>query len=134
MIGFDGDRFFSIQDRRIWQLVYSTIEKFQCMVTFRKTGPFAPLYRDCHIHFFVPQHHSRAEEVKQYLEHESKALLYVKRQTDDCWYPNTTTRVFFYSGLESYMDRDTTEESVEYLYDSLLQSLRDERSKPDEQS
>ena len=123
----NGDNYFSKQDKHLWELVYSTVQKYECMVTFRKVGPFSPLYKDCHIHFFVPHHHPRAQEVKEYLEHESKALLYVKRQTEDCWYPNTFTRVSLYSGLESYLDRDATEEMSDRLYDSLLQSLREER-------
>jgi len=124
----NGDNHLSVQDRQLWALIYSTMERYVCLTIFRKRGPFTPLYQDCNIDFFVPRHHPRAEEVKAYLEHEVKSLMFVERQRDDDWFPNTYCRVMLYSGLDLHLDRDVAEELAEKMCESFLTSIKEKLS------
>lgn len=120
----DGDNFLSLQDRHIWELIYSTLERFGCLTIFRKRGPYAPGRKDCEIIFFVPRGHPRAEEVKAYLEHESKPLMFVARQlNDDFYYPNTHVRVLMFAGINYHIDRDRTEEMSQQWAEAFMASL-----------
>ena len=125
----DGDNHLSTQDRHLWSLIYSTMIKFECLVIFRKMGPWSPEHKDCHIDFFIPRHHPQAAQVKEYLEHEVKGLVYIRRQREDDWHPNTHVRVMLFSGLDPYLDRDVGEELAERMTSSFIQSLREELTK-----
>lgn len=122
----DGDSFLSVQDHQLWSLIYSTMERYECLTIFRKRGPSFPLSQDCSIDFFVPRHHPRASQVKDYLEHEAKSLVFTERQTDEDWFPNTYVRVLYYSGLNIHLDRDVAEELAEKMCTSFLSSIKKE--------
>jgi len=122
----EGDAYLSSQDRHIWSLIWATMQKFHCIPIFRKSGPWAPAHQDCWLHFFVPCHHPRANEVVEYLEHETRALLKVRRQRKDDWHPNTFVRVFLYSGIDPYMERDISEDIAQIMHDSFLASMSKE--------
>ena len=123
----NGDDHLSPRDRQIWELTYSTLERFGCLTIHKVYQGSVPARVNHLIMFMVPRGHPRAQEVKEYLEHEAKELLFVKRQPTEQgeWYPNTYVKVLLFGGIDYHLDRDLTDEMAREWATAFLDSLRD---------
>lgn len=124
-----GDYHLSGFDHRMWNLCYSTLERFGCITIFKVRGPDVRVRLDEHITFFVPADHPRANEVRQYLLDELRHDVRVNQNAEgEDWFWSTRVNVELFSGLEGYMTHDELEPMREAAVENFMRTLQRQRS------
>jgi hypothetical protein len=110
---FDGDAAISGNDRHLWSLCYSTLERFGCRTIFKVSSPHSLLEVDRIVTFYVPGTDPRAHEVVSYLEEEMRGDVVAGEKIGAAYVPGTSVRVVLFGGLASYITRDELRPTIE---------------------
>lgn len=124
MTHLSGDDLLSGNDRHLWSLCYSTLEKFGCLVIFKVRGPDVRYKLDRLIEFFVPGNHLRAEEVKSYLEEELRSEAMASEQVGEEYRYGCIPRVYYFSGVDGYLTREQMEPLIEKAVESFMEQFK----------
>ncbi len=125
---FEGDDHLSDQDRRLWSMSYSTLERFGCLTMFKVRGPWAPAKVDQYVTFFVPGTHPRATEVKTYLEDELRHEARAGCMIGDDYAFGCQVKVELFSGVDGYMTHEECEPMREKFVEDVMRMLTDRRT------
>lgn len=126
---FEGDDFLSGSDRHLWSLCYSTLEKFGCLVAFKVNGPYSSQRVNRQVSFFVPGHHPKAEEVREYLLEELRNEIMAESEIDGQWAYGTQVRVMLFSGVDGYLTHEQMEPLVEKAVEDFYAQLEERQRK-----
>jgi hypothetical protein len=107
----NGDHLISSFERRLWDLAYYCLLKFECPVMFNVFGPNAPLRVDQNITFFVPYDHPKCEDIRKFILDELADEVRPGKEVDfdipvvhtEYWYGCSVT-IAEYSGPNFYLE------------------------------
>lgn len=122
----NGNDFLSGFDRKLWALHHHLCIEWKCYTFFKWQQINAPLHQRGLLQWFVPKDHEQCFEIVQWLEHELE-----KEQLDDCDMGgfvmpgvDVSISVMEFSGVDGYLDRDTSEELARQFAERLKRELR----------
>ena len=126
---FTGDDHLSAQDRHLWSMCYSTLQRFGCPTIFKVRGPYVPAKVDQYITFFVPGTHPLANEAKTYLEEELRQEARVGQMMGEDYAFGCQVKVEFFSGVDGYLTHEECEPMREKFVEDIMRRLTDRKPK-----
>lgn len=130
MTRFEGDNHLSGQDRHLWSLCYSTLERYGCPTMFKLRGPWAPARVDQYLTFFVPGSHPRAAEVKAYLEEELRHEARTGTMIEDHYAYGCQVAVEFFRGIDGFLTHEEYEPMREKFLADVMRMVEQRIRKP----
>ena len=130
-ITIDGDDHLSGFDKKMWQLVYYCLLKFQCPVLYKHHRGSPKDKIDAYVEFFVPVQHPKSHEIVQFLEYELEDEHMPGTVSNCCGHeyysPGRTVIIRQFSEMGMYCERDVWEELSKNAMDHFIQLIQEKK-------
>jgi hypothetical protein len=125
----EGDNTLSSNDRQLWALCYSTLQRFGCLTMFKEQHSDVRFRISRSIRFYVPASHVQAAEVTEYLKEELCHMVQLPGQIGEDWTPGTTVSIVAFSGITGYLTHDEVEPLVQAAVENFIAAMTEEADK-----
>jgi hypothetical protein len=107
----NGDDHLSGLDRKLWDLTYHILMKYQVPVIFKVHGPNAPQKFDQYINFFIPANCDCISEISDFIFDEFKGDLREGEEIEDgSYFWGVHLHIYLYSGAYPYLEKPYAEQ------------------------
>lgn len=122
----NGDDQLSAIDRKYWAIHHELIVSFECYTLFKYERWNCRTGRRGFLRWYVPRDHPQCFQIMQWLDHELDCERTTDWDMDDVVIPgmDVWVEVMEFSGVDYYIDRDTSELLAAQMLNRLKSELR----------
>jgi len=123
-MSFEGDDYISGWESQLWDMVYYILLKYKTPVQFKEYPGDVRIRMDTDLQWFVPEGPS-FEIIESFILNEFKDKIKEGKMINNAHYSiGLNVRVFKYSGVSWYIEKDHLEPMVKNLIDKFMDNIK----------